>query len=88
MYVAHSLVVLKFFSQKDSNVTIYPAACKKKFLSNDQWKLVVKHIGDALQPVHTKGYLNNDKKVNNVVLEDKSRHFKPMIIDFRKLMHQ
>ena len=77
-------IVLKFFGHRDSSVTIYRAACKKKFLSNDQWKLVVKHVGEALQHVHTKGYLHNDLKANNVVLEDKSRHFNPVIIDFGK----
>lgn len=77
-------IVLKFFGHKESSVTIYRAACKKKFLSNDQWKLVVKHVGEALQHVHTRGYLHNDLKANNVVLEDKSRHFNPVIIDFGK----
>lgn len=77
-------IVLKFFGHKDSSVTIYRAACKKKFLSNDQWKLVVKHVGEALQHVHTRGYLPDNLKANNVVLEDKSRHFNPVIIDFGK----
>lgn len=77
-------IVLKFFGHKDTSVTIYRAACKKNFLSSDQWKLVVNHVCEALQHVHTKGYLHNDLKANNVVLEDKSRHFNPVIIDFGK----
>jgi len=39
---------------------------------------------DTLQPVHTKGYLHNNLKVNNVVLEDKSHHLKTGIIEFKK----
>lgn len=77
-------IVLKFFGHKDTSVTIYRAACKKNFLSSDQWKLVVNHVCEALQHVHTKGYLHNDLKANNVVLEGKSRHFNPVIIDFGK----
>ena len=44
----------------------------------------MKNVGEALQHVHIKGYLHNDLKVNNVVLEDKSRHVNPVIIDFGK----
>ena len=77
-------IVLKFFGHKDSSVTLYRAACKKNFLSSYQWKLAVKNVGEALHHVHTKGYLHNDLKANNVVLEDKSRLFNPVIIDFGK----
>ena len=44
----------------------------------------MKHVGEALQHVHTKGYLHKDLKANNVVLKDKSCHFNPVIIDFGK----
>ena len=44
----------------------------------------MKHVGEALQDVHNEGFLHNNLKVSYVVLEDKSRHFNAMIIDFRK----
>ena len=47
--VAPCSIVLKFFGHKDSSVTIYRAACKKDFLTSDQWKLVVKHVARAHQ---------------------------------------
>ena len=43
----------------------------------------MKHVGEALEQVHTKGYLHNNLKANNVVLEE-SRHFNSVITDFRK----
>ena len=41
-------------------------------------------IGKAMLHVHSKGYLHNDLKANNVVLEKKDGRFNPVIIDFGK----
>ena len=45
---------------------------------------IVGLIGDALQHIHAQGFIHNDLKANNVVLEKKGAHFNPVIIDFGK----
>ena len=76
-------IVLKFHGHQNSSVTIYRAAYKN-LLNNEQWKSVVDFVGEALQHIHFKGYLHNDLKANNVVLEDRSHLYNPVNIDFGK----
>ena len=76
-------LVLQFHGHKDTSLTIYKASYKKK-LSNDEWKGVIGLVGEALNYIHTKGYLHNDLKANNVLLEKKHAIYNPIIIDFGK----
>ena len=46
---------------------------------------VLDNVAEALQHIHCKGYLHNDLKVNNVVLERRyGRQYNAVIIDFGK----
>ncbi|KAJ7380875.1 hypothetical protein OS493_004458 [Desmophyllum pertusum] len=54
------------------------------FPANEEWKTVLDLVGCALQFVHSKGFLHNDLKGDNVLLERRDSHFNPVIIDFRK----
>ncbi|KAJ7369602.1 hypothetical protein OS493_037683 [Desmophyllum pertusum] len=77
-------IVLQFHGDKKSSLTMWHAANKKALLSNDEWMKVISLVGDALQMVHSRGFLHNDLKANNVVLERRSYGFNPVIIDFGK----
>ena len=41
-------------------------------------------ISTTLEYIHSKGYLHNDLKSNNVLLERRNDSFRPVIIDFGK----
>ena len=77
-------IVMQFHGTKDHSFNLWRAAHKKALLSSDEWNSVVDLIGKALLHVHSKGYLHNDLKANNVVLEKKDGRFNPVIIDFGK----
>ena len=60
-------------------------ATSKKKLGNDEWMSVLDNVAEALQHIHRKGYLHNDLKANNVVLERRyGRQYNAVIIDFGK----
>jgi serine/threonine protein kinase len=76
--------VLQFLGTKEQSLTLWRAAFKKK-LNIDQWLLVLDRVAEALQHIHSRGYLHNDLKANNVVLEMRyGSRYNPVIIDFGK----
>ena len=76
-------LVLQFHGDKERSLTVYRAACKKK-LSPDEWKGVISRITEALHHIHGKGFLHNDLKANNVILEKREDGYNAVIIDFGK----
>ena len=76
-------IVFQFHGDNKRSLTLWRAAKKVK-LSNDEWMTIVGLIGDALQHIHTQGFIQNDLKANNVVLEKKGGHFNPVIVVFGK----
>ena len=75
---------LKFHGDGEESLTVYKAAKEGKIKEESQWKEILWHIADALQHIHNCGYIHNDLKSNNVVLETKEGRKKPVIIDFGK----
>ena len=77
-------IVLQFLGTKEHSLTVWRAAFKKK-LSCDEWIRVLDSIAETLHHIHSKGYLHNDLKANNVVLEVRyGMQVNPVIIDFGK----
>lgn len=80
--IPYSLVV-QFHGDKERSLNIYRAACKKK-LTADEWKGVINQVIEALHHIHDKGFLHNDLKANNVVLEKREDGYNAVVIDFGK----
>lgn len=78
-------ILLKYHGVGDESLTVYKAAKNKEVVDLNQWKGIMCDIADALQHIHRCGYIHNDLKSNNVVLEIKDdRPPNPVIIDFGK----
>lgn len=73
-------LILQFHCINGKSMTLAKAV-KATSIKKKQWLEVIEKIGGALQYTHEKGYLHNDMKSNNVVLED---NYNPVIIDFGK----
>lgn len=78
-------LVTKFHGVKEESVTLHQAA-NDNILTPADCISVFRKICSALSHVHLKGYLHNDLKANNVVLEraSASETFNPVVIDFGK----
>ena len=78
-------LVLQFHGINQESTTLHQAASKNLLNSTDCISLFIE-IASTLSYVHSKGYLHNDIKANNVVLERKSDSAKydPILIDFGK----
>ena len=80
--IPYSLDV-QFHGDKERSLNIYRAACKKK-LTADEWKGVINQVIEALHHRHDEGFLHNDLKANNVVLEKREDGYNAVVIDFGK----
>ena len=76
-------LVLQFHGDGERSLNIYRAACKKK-LTAGEWKSVINQVIEALRHIHDKGFLHNDLKANNVVLEKTEDGYNAVVIDFGK----
>lgn len=78
-------LVLQFHGVNQESTTLHQAASKILLNPTDCISLFIE-IASTLSYVHLKGYLHNDVKANNVVLERKSDSAKydPILIDFGK----
>ena len=73
-------LILQFHNINGKSMTLSKAV-KAASMKNIDWLGVIEKIGVALKYIHEKGYLHNDFKANNVVLEE---NHNPVIIDFGK----
>ena len=76
-------LVLKFHGIGEESLTLHKAA-KHKLMNKAETNTVFQEICKALEYIHSKGYLHNDLKAYNVVLERQGDSFHPIIIDFGK----
>ena len=78
-------LVTQFHGVKETSLTLHQAA-NTNMLTPTSCISIFKKICVALSQVHLKGYLHNDLKANNVVLERArvSDEFNPVVIDFGK----
>lgn len=78
-------LVTQFHGVKEASLTLHQAA-NTNMLTPTSCMSIFKKICFALSQVHLKGYLHNDLKANNVVLERAraSDEFNPVVIDFGK----
>lgn len=75
-------IVIMFHGEGLKNLTISQASKEKSFRA-DVWKPILSLTCSALEHIHSCGYVHNDIKGNNVVLEKKGESiFNPVIIDF------
>ena len=80
-----SLVKL-FHGVRDESITLHQAANASMLTPSDSAEIFLQ-ICDALKHVHLRGYLHNDIKANNVVLERNPtalKKYNPILIDFGK----
>ena len=79
-------LVTQFHGVNGESITLHKAANKRMITPLDSTEMFIQ-ICLALKHVHSKGYLHNDIKANNVVFEKYLIHsskFKPVLIDFGK----
>lgn len=76
-------LVLKYHSVQSKSVTLHQAA-STKMLTKSSVMEIFRDICRTLQHIHDRGYLHNDIKANNVVLEGQNGTLFPILIDFGK----
>ena len=78
-------LVLQFHGNNKKALTLYKAA-EEKLLLQCQCLHIFNKICTTMTYVHSKGFLHNDIKSNNVVLEERDNEhgYSPIVIDFGK----
>ena len=76
-------LVIQFYGRGEESLTLHKAI-KVKMLTKTSTVDTFVRICNTLEFIHTKGYLHNDLKTNNVLLERGIDGFCPIIIDFGK----
>ena len=74
-------LVLQFHGCGEESLTLHKGI-KQKLLNKTS--STFQDICSAVEYIHSKGFLHNDLKSNNVLLEPKKNGFRPMMIDFGK----
>lgn len=78
-------LIMQFQGDKDGNsLSISSALSKKEITDPATLKRIIVKTAEALDHVHNAGFLHNDLKSNNVVLDKKGGSYEPVIIDFGK----
>ena len=80
-------LVIQFHDVKDrsSALTISSALTKMAISAVTVWLDVIRKVAEALLHVHNAGFVHNDIKGNNVVLDNRNeRKYNPILIDFGK----
>ncbi|KAJ7363204.1 hypothetical protein OS493_011485 [Desmophyllum pertusum] len=70
-----------------TSLTISSAVLRKEICDKAVWLKIVEEVASAMLHVHKVGFLHNDIKMNNVVLdkiEEKDVEYNPVLIDFGK----
>ena len=76
-------LVLQCHFMEGCSITLSKAVSTGVITRSKELVEILKKTCEALQNIHDKGYLHNDLKGNNVVLDGQKD--KPVIIDFAKL---
>ena len=77
------LLITQFHGLKGHCVTFTSLVLKHDHLQNE-WCRIMYECSDALLYIHSKGYLHNDLKGDNVIISDDNNTLHPVIIDFGK----
>ncbi|KAK3741668.1 hypothetical protein QZH41_016248 [Actinostola sp. cb2023] len=77
-------LILQFHGETQSSLTIARALHSKRITTKREWDVIVKMSAEALHHVHSMGFLHNDLKSNNILLEKRGNSYAPIIIDFGK----
>ena len=75
-------LVMLFHGEGATNMTVHEATKQDPPLTISDWNTIFRLIVEALQHIHDRGFIHNDLKGNNVVLEGTIGNFNPVIIDF------
>ncbi|EDO35602.1 predicted protein [Nematostella vectensis] len=75
-------LLVTLYHGDETNLTIYKATKPKPSIALADWGSIFAGVADALHFIHGRGFVHNDLKGNNVVLEGEAGNFNPMIIDF------
>ena len=75
-------LVLQFQALRSKSVTLFKAASEKLFKMLPMCANILKQTYEILIFIHERGFLHNDLKSNNVVIDGSEN--KPVIIDFGK----
>ena len=76
-------LVLQFHGCGEESLTLHKGI-KRRLLNKTSTVGTFQDICSTLEYIHGKGFLHNDLKSNNVLLEPKKDGFRPIIIDFGK----
>ena len=79
-------IILQFHGEKNCSAafTIFSALNKALISSIVVWTDILRKVCEAVHHVHNVGFLHNDIKGNNVVLDNKNGTYNPVVIDFGK----
>ena len=71
--------------EKDcSSFTIVSMLREKVISETGVWVDIIAKVTQAIAHVHSVGFLHDDFKSNNIVLDNISRRYQPVLIDFGK----
>ena len=71
-------------NQDDTSYTISAVLSKKRIPDKMTRTRIIAKTAEALARIHVKGFLHNDLKSNNVVLDNKDGIYNPVVIDLGK----
>ena len=79
-------LILQFHGDKKTHRSLTISSALSKSIMSDKvcWVEIIKKIASALKHVHEAGFLHNDIKCNNVVLDENEGVYNPVLIDFGK----
>jgi len=77
-------LILQFHGDGINSITIAKALYSKAITKKKEWSKIIVDTAKALDHIHQVGFLHNDLKTNNVVLDKRASSYTPVIIDFGK----
>ena len=78
-------LIMQFHGNQDgTSFTISTALSNKRIPDKMTWTRIIAKAAGALARIHEKGFLHNDLKSNNIVLDNRDGVYNPVIIDFGK----
>lgn len=76
-------IIMQFHGSQDgSSMTIANALAKKQITDKATWTRVICKTAVALSRIHGKGFLHNDLKSDNVVIDHRNGTYNSVVIDF------